>query len=50
MENIETKTVRTLPLLWDKWQYASIKGILYSDIETCLQMDKQAKSEEKFHL
>lgn len=33
---VEAKTVRTLPLLWDKWKYAGIKEILYSDLNTGL--------------
>ena len=35
-EGVETKAVRTLPLLWDKWQYAGTKEILYSDLKTSL--------------
>ena len=44
------KADRTLPLLWDKWKHASNEGVLHRDIKTCIQMDKQAFSEEELHL
>jgi hypothetical protein len=48
--NLGEETGRSLPILRDKWEYGTAKGISQPHRKTRLQMDKQAKPEAQLQL